>query len=111
MREAVVTTLIFAGPRAHELGAMLERDIDLANGRIMVGRSKTAAGLREIRILPILHDVLAAHKARPGGGDPDALAFPTEDGTPAPRTTSRPGSSPRCYSAPTGSCASAASCR
>jgi integrase len=82
VREAIVTTLIFAGPRAHELGNMLERDIDLANGRIMVGRSKTPAGLREIRILPILHDVLAAHKARPGGGDPDALAFPTGGGAP-----------------------------
>jgi len=44
---------------------MLERDIDLANTRIFVGRSKTAAGLREIRTLPILHDILATHKARP----------------------------------------------
>jgi integrase len=81
-REAIVTTLIFAGPRAHELGNMLERDIDLANARIMVGRSKTAAGLREIRIVPILRDVLAAHKARHASGGPDALAFPTERGTP-----------------------------
>jgi integrase len=80
-REAIVTTLIFAGLRAHELGYLLERDIDLANDRIMVGRSKTAAGLREIRILPILRDVLAAHKARPASDGPDALAFPTEDGT------------------------------
>jgi integrase len=88
-REAIVTTLIFAGPRAHELGNMLERDVDLANARIMVGRSKTVAGLREIRILPILHDVLAAHKARPGGGDPDALAFPTEDDTPRDKNNLR----------------------
>jgi integrase len=80
-REAIVTMLIFAGPRAHELGNMLERDIDLANDRIMIGRSKTAAGLREIRVLPILRDVLAAHKVRPASGGPDALAFPTERGT------------------------------
>lgn len=53
---------------------------DLANTRIFVGRSKTAAGLREIRILPILHDILAAHKARPAAGGPDALAFPTGTG-------------------------------
>jgi integrase len=79
-REAIVGTLIFAGPRAHEIGYMLERDIDLANTRIFVGRSKTAAGLREIRILPILHDILAAHKARPAAGGPDALAFPTGTG-------------------------------
>jgi integrase len=78
-REAIVTTLIFAGPRAGELGNMLERDIDLANSRIMVGRSKTAAGLREIRIVPILRDALAAHKARHASGGPDALAFPTEN--------------------------------
>jgi len=79
-REAIVATLIFAGPRAHEIGYMLERDIDLANTRIFVGRSKTAAGLREIRTLPILHDILAAHKARPAAGGPDALAFPTGTG-------------------------------
>jgi len=79
-REAIVGTLIFAGPRAHEIGHMLERDIDLANTRIFVGRSKTAAGLREIRTLPILHDILAAHKARPAAGGPDALAFATGTG-------------------------------
>lgn len=79
-REAIVATLIFAGPRAHELAYMLERDIDLANVRIFVGRSKTPAGLREIRILPILHDILAAHKARPQTGGPDALAFATGTG-------------------------------
>jgi integrase len=59
---------------------MLERDIDLANTRIFVGRSKTAAGLREIRTLPILHDILATHKVRPAAGGPDALAFPTGTG-------------------------------
>jgi integrase len=79
-REAIVATLIFAGPRAHELGYMLERDIDLANVRILVGRSKTRAGLREIRILPILHDVLATHKARPAAAGPDSLAFATGTG-------------------------------
>ncbi|HWC49696.1 MAG TPA: site-specific integrase [Solirubrobacterales bacterium] len=79
-REAIVGTLIFAGPRAHEIGYMQERDIDLANTRIFVGRSKTAAGLREIRTLPILHDILAAHKARPAAGGPDALAFATGTG-------------------------------
>lgn len=79
-REAIVATLIFAGPRVHELGYLLERDIDLANVRIFVGRSKTPAGLREIRILPILHDVLAAHKARSAAAGPDALAFATGTG-------------------------------
>jgi integrase len=79
-REAIVATLIFAGPRAHELGNMLERDIDLTNARIFVGRSKTAAGLREIRIMQILLGILGAHKARPGSPGPDDLAFATGTG-------------------------------
>lgn len=74
-RQAILATLIFAGPRAHELCNLLWRDIDLANGRIFVGRSKTQAGLREISMLPILRDVLAAHKAATYRGDPDAHVF------------------------------------
>ena len=74
-RRAIVATLIFAGPRAHELCNLLWRDLDLANGRIFVGRSKTQAGLREITILPILHDILAAHKAARYRGRPDDHVF------------------------------------
>lgn len=79
-REAIVATLIFAGPRAHEVNWMLERDIDLANGRIFIGRSKTSAGLREISMMAILRDILGSHEAREGGGEPDDRAFPTEGG-------------------------------
>mgnify|MGYP000844154570 CR=1 FL=1 len=79
-REAIVATLVFAGPRAHELGHLLWRDVDLANGRIFVGRSKTRAGLREIPLLPILRDILAAHKARAYRAGPDDLVFPTGTG-------------------------------
>jgi hypothetical protein len=53
---------------------------DLANGRILIGRSKTQAGLREITMLPILRDILAAHKASSGTIDPDDLVFPTATG-------------------------------
>jgi integrase len=74
-RQAILATLIFAGPRAHELCNLLWRDVDLANGRIFVGRSKTQAGLREIKMLPILRDVLAAHKAATYRGDPDDHVF------------------------------------
>lgn len=56
-REAIVGTLIFAGPRAYEIAYMLERDIDLANTRIFVGRSKTAAGLRELRTASLLRSL------------------------------------------------------
>ncbi|MBK5218939.1 MAG: tyrosine-type recombinase/integrase [Thermoleophilia bacterium] len=79
-RQVIVATLVLAGPRSLELGHLLWRDIDLANGRILIGRSKTQAGLREITILPILRDILAAHKARASGIDPDDLVFPTARG-------------------------------
>jgi integrase len=79
-RQAIVATLVLAGPRSIELGHLLWRDIDLANGRILIGRSKTQAGLREITILPILRDILAVHKARPRSIDPDELVFPTARG-------------------------------
>ncbi len=49
-----VGTLVFAGPRAH---------VDLANGHLLIGSSKIDADLREIAILPVLRDLLAAQKA------------------------------------------------
>jgi integrase len=79
-REAIVGTFVLGGPRAIELGHMLWRDIDLAGSRIFIGRSKTAAGLREIEILPILRDILATYKAIAYRGDPDVLVFPTLTG-------------------------------
>lgn len=79
-REAILATLILAGPRAHELCNLLWRDVDLANGRLFIGRSKTQAGLREITMLPILRDVLAAHKAATHRCGPDDLVFPTATG-------------------------------
>ena len=79
-REAIIATLVFAGPRAHELCNLLWRDVDLANGRIFIGRSKTPAGLREIRMLPILRDILAAHKAAAYRSGPDDLVFPSGTG-------------------------------
>ena len=79
-REAIVATLLFAGPRAHELCDLLWRDVDVADARIFIGHSKTAAGLREIGIRPILGDVLAAHKAAACRSGPDDLVFPTQTG-------------------------------
>jgi integrase len=83
-REAIVATLIFAGPRADELCHLLWRDVDLANRRIFIGRSKTQAGLREIPMEGVLRDILAIHKARAYRSGPDDLVFPT--GTGARRT-------------------------
>lgn len=79
-RLAIIGTLVLAGPRAHEIGYMLWHDVDLANGRIFVGRSKTQAGLREITLGPVLRDILASHKASAFRSGPDDLVFPTGTG-------------------------------
>ena len=79
-RRAIVSTLLLAGPRAHELCHLRWRDVDLANARIHVGRSKTQAGLREIPLLPLLRDDLAAHKARAFHTAAEDLVFPTNTG-------------------------------
>ncbi|MBN8866046.1 MAG: tyrosine-type recombinase/integrase [Solirubrobacterales bacterium] len=79
-RLAAIATLIFAGPRAHELCHLLWRDVDIAAGRIFIGRSKTQAGLREIKLMPILRDILSAHKANAYRSGPDDLVFPTGTG-------------------------------
>lgn len=79
-RRVIVATFVFAGPRALEVGHMLWRDVDLANGRLFIGRSKTQAGLREIKMLPVLRDILAAHKASAYRSGPDDRVFPTGTG-------------------------------
>lgn len=79
-RRAIAATFVLAGPRAVEVGYMLWRDVDLANGRLHVGRSKTQAGLREIKMLPILREFLADHKATAYRSGPDDLVFPTATG-------------------------------
>jgi integrase len=79
-RLAAVATLVLAGPRASEVSFLLWRDIDLANERIFVGRSKTQAGLREIPIGPVLREILATHKARSPRNGPEHLVFCTGTG-------------------------------
>jgi integrase len=79
-RRPIIATLLLAGPRAGELCNLRWRDIDLANGRISIGRSKTQAGLREIVLLPLLRDELSAHKARAYRSGPDDPVFPTGTG-------------------------------
>ncbi len=62
-RRAAFATLLLGGGRASATGAMLWRDIDLANGRFEVGRDKTDAGMREVDMLPLLREILTEHKA------------------------------------------------
>ena len=64
---------MLGGGRASATGAMVWRDVDLANGRFEVGRDKTDAGMREVDMLPLLREILIEHKAaseRTGPNDP-----------------------------------------
>jgi integrase len=79
-RRPIIATLLLAGSRAGELCNLRWRDVDVANGRISIGRSKTQAGLREIVLLPLLRDELSAHKARAYRSGPDDPVFPTGTG-------------------------------
>jgi integrase len=80
-RRALIATLVFAGLRIGEATALRWRDIDLAQGRITVGASKTDAGIREVDILPVLADELATHRHANSAAGPDELIFPTSAGT------------------------------
>ena len=84
-RRAALATLLLGGGRASATGAMLWRDVDLANGRFEVGRDKTDAGMREVDMLPLLREILTEHKAasaKTGAHDP---VFVTATGTPRSR--------------------------
>ena len=81
VRRAMLATLVFAGMRLGELLSLRWRCVDLADGWLYVGRSKTDAGVRRIRIRPALRDVLLELKANPDTStDPDAVVFGTATG-------------------------------
>jgi integrase len=61
-RRAAIAILLLGGPRVSAGGALLERDLDLANGRFDVGRDKTEAGMREVDTLPLLREILIEHR-------------------------------------------------
>ena len=109
-RAALVDTLTFAGPRAGEAGEALVRDLDLARGRLEVGRSKTDAGMRSIDLLPVLRDALGEHKAGHRGGLDDPL-FPTVTGGHRDKDNIRKRVLEPVSSAPTSCSRSAASTR
>jgi integrase len=81
-RLPMIGTLIFAGLRSGEMGALLRRDVDLSAGRILIRKSKTAAGSREVTVSPILSSLL---KRKPGlypCRSPQELVFATRTGRP-----------------------------
>jgi integrase len=80
-RRPLLATLVFGGLRISELTALQWGDVDLAAGRLWVRASKTDAGVRAVDLLPVLHDELAAHKARAADPSADAFVFASAAGT------------------------------
>ena len=80
VRRLVLGTLIFAGLRLGEALRLRWRDVDLAAGRLRVIDSKTDAGVREVELLPLLREELAAYKAGCRNAPGNALVFATGTG-------------------------------
>ncbi len=76
-RRAAIATLLLGGGRASATGAMVWRDVDLANGRFEVGRDKTDVGMREVDMLPLLREILTEHKAASARTGPAPRARPS----------------------------------
>ena len=88
-RRALIATLVYAGLRIGEATALTWQHVDLANGRISVGDSKTEAGIRLVDILPALRDELLSHRQTNSEARPDALVFPTSSGSRRDKDNSR----------------------
>jgi integrase len=88
-RRALIATLVFAGLRIAEACDLRWRQVDLASGRITVGDTKTEAGAREIKLLPILRDELDHYKLARERTGPNDHVFTTANGRPRDRNNAR----------------------
>jgi integrase len=88
-RRALLATLVFGGLRIGEALSLRWRHVDLAAGRLFIEEAKTAAGVRQVPILPALRDELAAHRAQARFTDPDDLVFCTRNGKPQSKDNTR----------------------
>jgi len=79
-RLPLIGTLVFAGLRSGELSVLRCRDVDLAAGRILVRQSKTAAGQREVSMLPVLRSLLTRLPVLASGRRPEEYVFATRNG-------------------------------
>jgi integrase len=80
-RRAILATFTYAGLRIGELIDLCWRDVNLADGRLTVGRAKTDAGRRTVDLLPALRDELLTLKAH-AKAPSHARVFPTRTGGP-----------------------------
>ena len=84
-RRAMVATLVFAGLRIGELCDLLWGDVDLDAGWLYVRRSKTPAGVRQVRIRGALLEELQGVGERATSSALDVPVFATREGnTPTP---------------------------
>jgi len=81
-RQAMLATLTFAGLRIGELCALRWRDVDLAGGWLQVGKAKTDAGRRKVKIRGALRDELLALRGRHQDAPQAAYVFATPAGGP-----------------------------
>lgn len=88
-RRAFVAVLVFAGLRISEACALRWRDVDLASGRLVIGDAKTEAGVREVRLLPVLRDELDHYKLGATRAAVDDRVFTTAKGHARDRTNAR----------------------
>jgi integrase len=79
-RRALLATLTLAGLRIDEALSLRWADVDLANGRILVRGTKTAAAARVVDLLPLLRDELTAYAAARASRQPHDLVFATATG-------------------------------
>jgi integrase len=75
--------------RIGEALALRWRDVDLSARRLRVTDSKTDAGVRQVDLLPTLHEELSAHKAHTAFSGRDDFVFPTESGAATERNNVR----------------------
>ncbi len=80
----LLATAIFTGLRMSELLNLRWEDVDWDAGVIHVRDSKTAAGVREVVLMPALQQILAAHSLENEGS---TYVFETRDGQPMKRRT------------------------
>src|SRR5262249_21224434 len=79
-RRAVLAVLVFGGRGTGERPSLRWRAVTPTASRLFITDAKTAAGVRRVRILPVLHDELVALKASSPRTGPDDLVFGTARG-------------------------------
>jgi len=79
-RRAIVATMVFSGVRISELCRLTWTYVDLDGGWLHVRKSKTPAGIRQIRIRPALGAELERVREAAACTDPDDPVFATSTG-------------------------------